>query len=150
MPRHLAVNSNLRESFRPNTAAAKTWKRINTRLRRSRGHVFSVLLALAPLAPVVSVRLEGRLGEILALRSLGGPVQLADGAFEQRYTVVANVGFTITSASGNSDDIGDIRVIEEGVETLASAYVGAPGFHGEIRVRSSAPEPPVVTVRARR
>ena len=109
---------------------------------------------LAPRATIATARLEGRLPEILTLRALGAPVQLADGSFEQRYAVVANVSFVIVVASANESNNGasngdDTHVIEGGVESRTSAYVGAAGIHSEIRVRSTALTPPIVTLEPR-
>ena len=92
-------------------------------------------------AVTVSARIEGRLGEILNIRAVGAPVQLADGTIEQRYAVVANVAFTMATPADNRDEI---RVTEGGTEKLATEYVGTAGYHTEIRVRS--PAPAVVSV----
>jgi hypothetical protein len=91
----------------------------------------------------VTARIEGRLAEILDIRATGAPVQLSDGTSEQRYTVVANVAFTMASPSGDRDEI---RVTESGTESRLADFVGTPGFHAEIRVRLRAPTHPAITI----
>lgn len=94
----------------------------------------------------VAARIEGRLGEILNIRAVGAPVQLADGTVEQRYAVVANVAFTLATPDANRDEI---RVAEGGTDRPVGEYLGTPGFHAEIRVRTAAVTPALVAVQPR-
>ncbi len=94
----------------------------------------------------VAARIEGRLGQILNIRAVGAPVQLADGTVEQRYAVVANVVFTLATPEGNREEI---RIAEGGVDRPVAEYLGTPGFHAEIRVRTAAGTAALVAVQPR-
>jgi hypothetical protein len=96
---------------------------------------------------IVTARLEGRLGEILSIRPIGAPVQMADGTVEQRYAVIANVPFTMTGPAGGASEV---IVAERGAGKPSTEYLGAPGFHEDIRVRSRATSAEFVAVTLQR
>lgn len=89
---------------------------------------------------------------ILNLRAVGAPMRLDDGRLEQRYEIVANVAFTIEAAgtnagTGGSAALGRAEWSCGGQALGASKYSGAPGSHGEIRMRIAGDAIPLPLVR---
>ncbi|HVT39047.1 MAG TPA: hypothetical protein VHE78_08375 [Gemmatimonadaceae bacterium] len=95
---------------------------------------------------VVVARLGTPVGEILRVDPVGEPLPLPDGRIEQRYRVLANVAFTLAGAASDHDAV---ALTEGGAEAPLAAYVGRPGFHAGIRVRTTGPIPPRLSAQAR-
>lgn len=73
---------------------------------------------------------------ILSLRAIGMPVQLADGRYEQRYQVIANIAFRLVSARAVASEV---RCANESREVVLADFDGTAGYHAELRIRSADP-----------
>jgi hypothetical protein len=86
---------------------------------------------------------RGVVPEIRSVRAVGAAVALPDGRIEQRYTIIANGTFTIMPMIDSS---ADLRVSDGHGEIALAKYVGTPGYHTEIVVRTFASAVPVLSV----
>ena len=82
----------------------------------------------------VKATLQAPLGQILKLRKVGDPVTLADGRIEQRYVVAANVPFRLTSDAPAQTEV---RCVSGATEVVLGECEGRPGFHDDVRIRST-------------
>lgn len=73
---------------------------------------------------------------ILSLRAIGAPVLLADGRYEQRYQVIANIAFRLVSARNAANEV---RCTAESREVALTEFDGTAGYHAELRIRSVDP-----------
>ena len=87
-----------------------------------------------------------RVQPILSLRAIGTPVRLADGRYEQRYQVIANIAFRFVSVR---DTTNEVRCAAESREVALSEFAGTAGYHAELRIRSADPAALSVSVAAR-
>jgi hypothetical protein len=83
----------------------------------------------APSTKVVSNVVGTTVGRILRADTLGPPVLRADGRYEQRYRIVANVPFILRSQNDTADE--GIPDREPG-----ASFTGSPGYHADVRLVS--------------